>query len=275
MQSLSAPANLIELLRAAVAMGETPNLSQAAKRVGLTRPTLRRHLQTLDNACNEPLFALRGQSYGPTVFGEKFLPAARRMLDESERLVSPDFSNLAGLRYSAIKIGDGWFRTQQHKLNAIWKIAPQALRDCFDEWTAARGDIDATALTARRKQLVVLRQHQERWICVHIGMASAMAEWLGRDAAKSAVGRPIEQSAMSNDANRLLLEPLDHVTIFGGAWYDHVSARFPRPGGGLADPVTYQRLVLSCSFPDGSPAVATFVVVTDDISLTEDVVAAG
>ncbi len=129
-------------------------------------------------------------------------------------------------------------------------------------------------MKARRKQLVVLRKHEEHWICVDIGEDSAMAEWLGRDVAKSAVGHPIEQSPMSNEANRLLVEPLDHVTTFGAAWYGHVGARFSRPGGGLADPVNYQRLVLACSFPDGSLVVATFVILTDDISLPEDAAAA-
>ena len=41
----------------------------------------------------------------------------------------------------------------------------------------------------------------------------------------------------------------------------------PRPDSATPVPVTFQRLLMGCIFPDGAPALAVLVVITDDVDI--------
>ena len=250
-------------------MGRKLNLSQAADDAGIARPTLRRHVRGFEEMCGRPLFFLDGQSYRVSEFGHRLLPLIEGLLRQSRQLVSPAAAWLGELRYGSVRVDGNAFLIQQHPLNRLWSHDVPTLHRGLQRWTDARGALEAEAWGETRDELVVLRRGPDEWVCVSVGEQSALARWLGWEWAKSAVGKPMAQNPIGNEANELLLAPLDHVASLGGVWYDHVSATFRRPGETQWQRVTYQRLVYACTFPDGSVAVATQVETTDRIDIHE------
>ena len=82
------PWNEVELV---LAVAEAGSLSAAAKRLKTTQPTVSRRLANLEATLGEPLFARSVDGAVATSFGERMLPAARRMAEaagEVERVAS-------------------------------------------------------------------------------------------------------------------------------------------------------------------------------------------
>lgn len=74
-----------------LAVAETGSVSAAAKRLRTTQPTVSRRLADLEASLGEPLFVRSVEGTAPTSFGERMLPAARRMAEaagEVERVAS-------------------------------------------------------------------------------------------------------------------------------------------------------------------------------------------
>jgi len=71
----------IEQLQAFLAITETGNFGQAAKKCGVTQSTISRQVQGLENALGVPLFH-RSHQAKLTIAGERFLPRARKICQE-------------------------------------------------------------------------------------------------------------------------------------------------------------------------------------------------
>lgn len=74
-----------------LAVAEAGSVSAAARRLKTTQPTVSRRLAELEASLGEPLFARSVEGTTPTSFGERMLPAARRMAEaagEVERVAS-------------------------------------------------------------------------------------------------------------------------------------------------------------------------------------------
>lgn len=72
------PWNEVELF---LAIAETGSLSAAAKRLRTTQPTVSRRLAELEAGLGEALFTRAVDGTTPTSFGERLIPAARRMAE--------------------------------------------------------------------------------------------------------------------------------------------------------------------------------------------------
>lgn len=92
-------------LRAFLETAETGSLSAAARRLGLTQPTLSRQVSALEEAMGLMLFERLGRGLALTEAGRELLPHARRMGEAAERLafsVAALSSDLSGpVRISA------------------------------------------------------------------------------------------------------------------------------------------------------------------------------
>ena len=53
----------------------------------------------------------------------------------------------------------------------------------------------------------------------------------------------------------------------GGVRFDHLFAHLPRESSDQKVPVTFQRLLMGCVFPDDTPALAVLVAVTGDVKI--------
>jgi len=74
------------LLRSFLAVAETGSLSAAARALGLSQPTLGRHIAELEAALNTPLFTRAPRGLEPTEAATAMIPAARQMRDAAARL---------------------------------------------------------------------------------------------------------------------------------------------------------------------------------------------
>ncbi len=66
-----------------LAVAEAGSLSAAAKRIGVTQPTISRQLAELEGRLGEPLFVRAVDGTRPTAFGERMLDPARRMAESA------------------------------------------------------------------------------------------------------------------------------------------------------------------------------------------------
>lgn len=256
------------MLRSFVVLARTQNLSHATRQLGITRQTIRRHLATLEELRGESLFKAGHQGYTLTDSGAASLTMAEKVLRQSARWLDPQSGVLGGLSHAMIEMGDNdWFASQQHPLNAVWSLAPPLLQNGLQAWVSAEGALESPPLLEFAPHLVVYRLRNGEWLCVAVGEQSSYATWLGDVWAKSAIGRPFHDDPIQSEADRLLIEPYEHVNVFGGAWYDHVHAVFPRTRDGERLPVKYQRLVMACNFPDREPAVAALIARTENVKI--------
>lgn len=67
------------LWRSFLAVAETGSLSAAARRLGLTQPTLGRHIEALETAIGQPLFLRAPQGMVPTPAAQALMPEAQTM----------------------------------------------------------------------------------------------------------------------------------------------------------------------------------------------------
>ncbi len=73
---------------------------------------------------------------------------------------------------------------------------------------------------------------------------------------------------MSSGADRFAIEAYDRISREGNIRLDHIFVRLPRKDEGTPLPVSYQRLLFSCVFPDGRSAVTTLTVITNQIDIS-------
>ena len=74
------------LLRSFLSVAETGSLSAAARALGLTQPTLGRHIAELEAGLGTPLFTRQPRGLHPTAAALSLLPAAQDMRDAAARL---------------------------------------------------------------------------------------------------------------------------------------------------------------------------------------------
>lgn len=74
------------LIRSFLAVAETGSLSAAARRLGLTQPTLGRHIAELEAALQLELFTRQPRGLAPTETAAALLPHARGMAEAAARL---------------------------------------------------------------------------------------------------------------------------------------------------------------------------------------------
>lgn len=85
----------IEQLQAFLAVAETGNFGQAAKKCGVTQSTISRQIQSLESTLGLPLFHRTTQAK-LTLAGERFLPRARKICQEWQNITQELGDLLAG-----------------------------------------------------------------------------------------------------------------------------------------------------------------------------------
>ena len=96
------------LLRSLLAVAEAGSLSAAARQIGLSQPTLGRHIRALEAQLGQPLFARTPDGLRATEAAAELLPHARAMREAAERLAlaaAAQGTGLAGaVRISASRV---------------------------------------------------------------------------------------------------------------------------------------------------------------------------
>lgn len=263
---------LYEMMRSFATLARTLNLSQTVDALGVTRQTIRRHIATLEEIKGAALFEVQNRSYSLTAEGEASLAEAERILEESEAWLSGHFVRLRtspNKLEHAVYVDDRGhdFHAQQHPLSRLWHDAPPLLRQGFQAWASASFKIEAEEMAAIHPYLLLYRQHDDDWICVSIGEKSAYATWFDWIRVKSAIGRHISDSPTHKEIKKFVASAFSDTLTKGGARLDHIFAIAPKEFSGRDHPVSYQRLLMACIFPDGSPVLASLAARTHTVEI--------
>ena len=266
-----------EMLRAFDSLARSLNLSETAESLGVTRQTVRRHIINLEALRGGPLFSLEKHSYSLTELGKASLSGAQSLLRQGDSWSFGDVKSPGRsqhLEYAKFTDDQGRrYYSQQHPVSAISSKGTEIVRKALPAWGNALARIEADAMAAVRPYLVVYRRSADGWVCVEIGDESAYAKWFGWTWAKSAIGQLSSHDQAGNEFNRFIADAYERLHGEGGARLDHLFAYLPREISDNPIPVTFQRLLMGCVFPDGAPALAVLVSVTTDVeidSLTSD-----
>lgn len=259
---------LFELLRSFTMLAETLNLSKAVRELGSTRQTVRRHIRLIEESNGQTLFALEDRQYQLTEAGRRALPEAKELLARGEIWLKNQSGHINGLSHIIYEDDPKFsYYLQQHPLGRLWKDGTPLLQQGFQCWADAKGDIESEAFALIRPYLIIYRQLENNWICVEIGSESSYAKWQGWRWARSSVGTGILDLPGGAGFANLLIQPFQEIRDQETVRLDHIHTQLPDMDGTKMVPISYQRLLMGCRFPDGSFALATLVSRTHDIEI--------
>ena len=265
------PAVTVDMLKAFVTLAETLNLKETAEILGTTRQTIRRHIDHLEIAKGGALFALKKQTYVMTERGSLAVEGARSILRDLEQWTQSKGRAGQGAGFLEARefrdSDDRRFYSQQHPVSHISRIGTDLMKSVVAAWGQAAAQIESEAFEDIKRSLVIYRRSKAGWVCVAVGAQSAYAEWFGQTWAKSAIGRLFHEDNAGDDINAFVSDAYQRIYRTGGIRHDHVFAFLPRPGITDPVPVTFQRLLIGCIFPDGSPALAVAVDVSKNVDI--------
>ncbi|MEM7291139.1 MAG: LysR family transcriptional regulator [Pseudomonadota bacterium] len=257
------------MLRSFVVLGRSLNMTRTVEELLVSRQTIRRHINDLEELRGVKLFDFNERKYFLTTEGKQALFEAEVLLQKSENWISKNANLVNGLPGVSLWLSDGIpFHAQRHPLHAVWELAPPVIQRGLNDWMDARAQIQHEAFQQVRDYLIVYRKSQNDWICSEVGEKSSYVSWLGWRWAKSAVGSSFESDPTGNAADGFVLDAYETVARTGGIWYDHISTRLLRSDSKTPRPVNYQRLVLSLMYPNGATAVASLVARTNRIIIS-------
>ena len=260
---------LFDMLRSFTTLARTLNVSKAVRILGSTRQTLRRHIDILEDVRGEKLFEVKDRQYGLTEAGSRSIQEAETVLARGEAWLAGRNQNIDGLALVKYDDGQGFsYYAQQHPVPRLWRDGPPLLRHGLQAWVNGQAQLEHRSMKKVTPYLNVYRKHKGSWLCVHVGEQSSIARLLGPVWAKSAIGCLLEEDLVNSGADRFAIEAYDRISREGNMRLDHLFARLPRMEGGTPQPVSYQRLLLSCVFPDGRSAVATLTAITNQIDIS-------
>ena len=262
----------LDMLRAFVCLAQTLNLSEASGMLRITRQTLRRHITELEAIRGDQLLKLEAGRYTLTGFGRDCLSEAEEVLrlcgNWDKRTGGYRVQKLRGFEHAEYHGPDGQdFYCQQHSIGTVGQNGLPLLREMLSAWGQAGAQIEAPAMARIRPYIVIYRKSQQGWICTEVGEKSAYARWFGWNWAKSAQGVLSEEDHAGDEFNRFIYRAYSKIYDEGGIRLDHLHAYLPREGYDKPEPLSFQRILAGCHFPDGQQALAVLVAMTNNISI--------
>ena len=257
-----------EMLRSFVTLARFLNQSHAVEHLGSTRQTVRRHIEMLQSIRGEKLFAFVDRQYVLTDAGALALVEAERILQLDDAWMRKEVRVVNGL--TAVRYytdSEVPYFSQQHPLDSVWTNGTPLIQKGLSCWVESRSQLEVPELDAVKDYLLAYRRHHHDWLCVNIGEKSSYAPWLGWSWAKSAIGRPLSDDPMASAADRYVSDAYDSILLSGGVRLDHVYTKIARIHGDVPEPISYQRLILRCMFPNGDHSVVTLVDRTNSVQI--------
>ena len=259
----------LNMMRSFCTMAQRTNLSKAAEDLGLTRQTIRRHIFLIEESRGQKLFTRDDRKYHLTEAGQMALSGAEEVVTKGLAWLKGQYDVKQGLSFIQISDEDGkpLFFSHQRKLSSIWKDGTGLLQQALQCWVEAKGIIESDKFAPIRPYILVFRRFRNEWLCAEIGEKSALAMWHGWEWAKSSVGRHIEEIPASKVFSKFIIEAYDDVQKSGSPRLDHQFRNIARRKEGELCPISYQRLLLSCEFPDGDLALVSVVEATQKVKI--------
>lgn len=260
----------VAMLRAFVCMSQTLNLTKTCEELGATRQTVRRHLTDLENIMGDDLFEVADRKYHLTERGAAVLDGAKAILMDldtwsGQSTLSREYSKgLESNKY--VDEAGKEFYSQQHPVSKISLDGLPLVRKALTAWGRAETQIEHKAMEAIRPYSVIYRKGPAGWVFVDVGPESAYAKWFGWAWSKSAIGKLMDEDNVGDEFNEFISGAYSRIYEEGGVRLDHLFAHLPKDGGDTL-PVTFQRLLLGCIFPDGTPGLCVLAVITNQVEI--------
>lgn len=271
-QTKSTSGVTVAMLRAFVCMSENLNLSRTCQELGATRQTVRRHLTDLERIKGERLFKVEDRQYHLTPSGEASLDSAKSLLLQLDIWAGQSAltrKTSQGLESSRYVDGEGRvFLSQQHAVSRVALNGLPLVKSALAAWGNAETQIEHAAMNAIRPYAVIYRKGPTGWVFVDIGTSSAYAKWFGWAWSKSAIGKLMNEDNVGDEFNEFIAGAYSRIYDEGGVRLDHLFA-FLAKDGGEPLPVTFQRLLLGCVFPDGTPGLTVVAAITEQVEIDE------
>jgi hypothetical protein len=260
----------VAMLRAFVCLSGHLNLSRACEELGATRQTVRRHITDLETIKGGKLFEVEDRQYRLTPFGRGSLPGARAILLQLDLWSGQSALTrqlTGGLESSRYTDADGRaFYSQQHPVSKVAVHGLPLVREALVAWGNAETQIEHEAMEIIRPYAVLYRKGPAGWVFVDVGPDSAYARWFGWAWSKSAIGKLMNEDNVGDEFNEFISGAYSRIYNEGGVRLDHLFAYLPKDGGDPL-PVTFQRLLLGCVFPDGTPGLLVLAVITRQVDI--------
>lgn len=261
----------VDMLLAFVTLAECLNLSGASVKLRVTRQTVRRHIDALEALRGEKLFKLKDRRYILTPVGKQVLPEAREILQRRASWNGQSRHRtqvVDGFEHASVQRSNGHnFYLQQHSLGTLAQNGLPLLRAMFSAWGQSMTKLYHPAMEQMHPYIVIYRHTGESWICADIGEKSAYARWFGHNVARNAQCILFDQDNVGDEYNAFISKAYLDVHDGVGIRLDHIHAFTQREGFVGEQPLSYQRLLVGCSLPDGRQALAVLVVLTNRISI--------
>jgi biotin operon repressor len=260
MKQYSNQSLLFEMLRSFVTLADTLNVSRAVQVLGVTRQTLRRHIEILEESRGQQLFTVEDRQYRLTEDGCQAVQEARSLLERGRAWLESEAGHREGLFHFTLSREDGYFyHLQQHPISRVWTHEGPVLKEAVKAWAQSEGHIEHPAFQDVRPHALVFRFLDDHWLCAEVGEASDFARWYGWSWARSSVGRKIDGLPGAGRFNFSAAQSYDELRATQGLRLDHVATLMPHGPDDVMRPICFARLLLGCSFPDGSFAMVSMV----------------
>ena len=260
MKQYSNQSLLFEMLRSFVTLADTLNVSRAVQLLGVTRQTLRRHIEILEGSRGQQLFMVEDRQYRLTEEGCQAVQEARNLLERGRAWLESEAGHREGLFHFTLAREDGYFyHLQQHPISRVWTDEGSVMKEAIKAWAQSEGQIEHPAFQDVRPHALVFRFLDDHWLCAEVGEASDFARWYGWSWARSSVGRKIDGLPGAVRFNFSAAQSYDELRATQGLRLDHVATLMPHGPDDVLRPICFARLLLGCSFPDGSFAMVSMV----------------
>lgn len=261
----------VSMLRAFVVLSRTLNLTKTCKELQATRQTVRRHINELEAIKGGKLFEVDDRQYHLTQFGKASLADAVSILRNLETWSGQSGLTRQTSRYlesSRYCDGEGReFFSQQHPISKIASEGLPIMRCALSSWGEAHTQVEHVAMQKIRPYIVLYRKGSNGWVFVEVGPESAYSRWFGWAWSKSAIGKLMQEDNAGEDMNEFISGAYSRIYDEGGVRLDHLFAHLPREDSDHPIPVTFQRLLMGCAFPDGTPGLGVLVLITNKVDI--------
>ena len=117
------------MLRSFVTLARSLNMTNTVSELGISRQTVRRHINELEAIRRVTLFDFTDRKYSLTPDGKQALFEAEVLLQKANNWIADNSNLVNGLPSINLQMSDGTpFHAQRHPLNAIWLMAPPLLK---------------------------------------------------------------------------------------------------------------------------------------------------
>ncbi len=260
----------VAMLRAFVCMSRNLNLSKTCAELGATRQTVRRHINDLEAIRGEKLFEVVDRQYHLTPEGKDSLGDAKSLLLQLDLWAGQSSlkkNSSHGLEKFQYTDENGlMFFSQQHSVSQVALRGLPLMRKAFVAWGNAETRIEHEQMELIRPYSLLYRMSPAGWVFVDVGSESAYAKWFGWAWSKSAIGKLMNEDDVGDEYNEFIAGAYSRIYEEGGVRLDHIYAYLAKDGGEPL-PVTFQRLLLGCVFPDGTPGLSVLAIITDQVDI--------